>query len=144
MDPAALAAAVTALLVPYLVKAGEKLAETIGAKLPENVGKLWNTIATKLKGKPAAAEAVKDLAARPDDADNQAAFRKELKKALEEDASFAAELAQLLPAAQGETLINTGSGAIATHGGVAAGEGGVAVQGDVSGGITVQPPYKPS
>jgi len=87
---------------------------------------------------------VKDLVAQPADADNQAAFRKELKKALEADPAFAAQIARLLPAAQGSSIVNTGSGAIATQGGVAAGEGGVAVKGDVSGGITLNaPPKKP-
>lgn len=100
MDPTALAATATALLAPYIAKAGEKLAEKVGEKLPEQIGKLWTTIAAKFKGKPAAEEAVKDLAANPKDEDNQAAFRKELKKLLAEDDGFVNELAKLLQAAQ--------------------------------------------
>ena len=100
MDPTALAAAATALLAPYVSKAGEKLAEKVGEKLPEQMGKLWTAIAARFKGKPAAEEAVKDLAAKPDDEDNQAAFRKELKKLLADDADFVDELAKLLQAAQ--------------------------------------------
>ena len=64
------------------------------------MGKLWSAIAAKFKGKPAAEEVVKDLAAKPDDEDNQAAFRKELKKLLADDADFVNELAKLLQAAQ--------------------------------------------
>lgn len=39
--------------------------------------------------------------------------------------------------AGGDTIHNTGSGAVATRGGVAAGQGGVAVGGDVHGGIRI-------
>jgi hypothetical protein len=69
-----------------------------------------------------------------------ASFRKELKKLLESDADFAIELAGLLKSAQdaaGDTIIVTGSGAVATSGGVAAGEGGVAIKGDVHGGVSI-------
>ena len=53
---------------------------------------------------------------------------------------IASELARLLEVAKrqsSETIINTGSGAVATSGGVAAGAGGVAVRGDVQGGINI-------
>ena len=49
MDPTALATAATALLAPYVAKAGEKLAEKVGEKLPEQMGKLWSAIAAKFK-----------------------------------------------------------------------------------------------
>ncbi len=103
MDPTALAAAVTALLAPYIAKAGEKLAERVGESLPEQMGKLWSAVAAKFKGRPAAAEAAKDLAAAPQDEDNQAAFRKELKKLLSEDADF---ITQLLPVFQAAQLVH--------------------------------------
>ena len=54
-------------------------------------------------------------------------------------------LARLLNEAQhagGDTVSNTGSGAVATHGSVAAGAGGVAVKGDVHGSITLGVPEK--
>ncbi len=100
MDSTALAAAATALLAPYIAKAGEKLAEKVGEKLPDQIGKLWTAIAGKFKGKPAAEEAAKDLAAKPDDEDNQAAFRKELKKLLADDDDFVNELAKLFNTAK--------------------------------------------
>lgn len=100
MDPTAIAAAATALLAPYIAKFGEKAAEKLGETLPEQLGKVWEAIGTKFKGKPAAEEAAKDLAATPSDADSQAAFRKELKKTLTEDESFGVELLKLLKAAQ--------------------------------------------
>jgi hypothetical protein len=140
MDPITLAAGAVTVLSPYLVKMGEKAAEEVGKKLPEAAGKVWNAIMTKFKDKPVAEEAVKDFVAKPDDDDNRAAFRKELRKLLEAEPVFAAELARLLEGAErqsGDTIMNTGSGAIATSGGVAAGAGGVAVKGDVQGGINI-------
>ena len=143
MDPVtitALATAATTFLAPYLAKAGEKAAEAIGEKLPDMAGKVWNAVAARFKGKPAAEEAAKDLTAKPDQPLAQAAFSNQIAKAIEADPAFADELKKLLEAAEretGQTILNLGSGAVATHGGVAAGEGGVAVKGDVEGGITI-------
>jgi hypothetical protein len=140
MEPLTLAATAVAFLSPYLVKAGEKAVEEVGKKLPNAVGQMWQTIIARFKDKPAAEEAVKDVVAQPQDEDNQAALRKELRKVLEAEPTFVAELERLLATAQreaGDTIINTGSGAVATHGGVAAGAGGVAVRGDVHGGIAL-------
>ena len=138
MEPVALATAAVAFLAPYLVKAGEKTAETIGEKLPEAVGKVWNAILAKFQGNAAAETAVKDLLKAPQDADNQADVRKRLREVLQADVGFSAELERLLSNAQHQsrdTISNTGSGAVATHGGVAAGTGGVAVGGNVHGNI---------
>lgn len=140
MDPLTIATTAATSLSPYLLKAGEKAVEKVGEKLPDLAGKMWNAITARFKGKPAAEEAAKDLIARPDDQLNQSAFANQLRKVLEADPMFAAELERLLNSAHregGDTLINTGSGAVATRGGVAAGAGGVAVKGDVHGGITL-------
>jgi hypothetical protein len=141
MDPvSALASAAVAFLSPYLVNAGEKTAERIGEKLPDAAGKMWQAIIGKFKGRPAAEEAVRDLAAQPEEEDYLAAFRKELQKTLGEDPAFAFELRELLQQSQsqaGDTILSTSSGAVASRGGVAAGEGGVAVQGNVHGGINL-------
>lgn len=143
MEPtliASTAAAATALLTPYVAKAAEEAAKEVGKKMPQAVAKLWSSIRARFKGKPAAEEAVTDLVVKPQDADIVATFRGQLKKTMESDAHFAEELIQLLKAAQeeaGVTTINTGSGAVATKGGVAAGKGGVAVKGDVHRGIHV-------
>lgn len=140
MEPTTLAVTAVAFLVPYLVKTGEKAAETVGEKLPEVAGKVWNAIMATFKGKPAAEEASKDLVANPANEDNRAAFRKELRKILEAEPTLAIELTRLLEKAQresSESIIVTGSGAAATKDSVAAGAGGVAVRGDVNGGITL-------
>jgi formylglycine-generating enzyme required for sulfatase activity len=134
MDPGTIAAAATNLLLPYIKKGGEKFAESLGQKLPAGVSKLWHAIANKFKGRAAAEDSVKDLAINADDGDNQAFFRKELRKSLESDTDFAAELERLLQAAGAKVEINanTGSGALARNGGTAAGEGGIAVGGNLT------------
>jgi hypothetical protein len=137
MDPQTIATTAVTVLSPYLAKAGEKAVEEVGKKLPDQIGHVWRAIMAKFTGKPAAEEAVKDLVATPDDTDNQAAFRKELRKVLETDTAFAAEMERLLSSARseaGDTILNTGPGAVATRGGTAAGTGGIAIGGNVSGG----------
>jgi formylglycine-generating enzyme required for sulfatase activity len=122
MDPSTLAATAVTFFSSYPAKIGEKSAEKIGEKLPEAASKVWNAITTRFKGKPTAEVAIQGVVAQPDDADNRAAFRKELQKLLEAEPAFAAELDRLLSNAQSQgsdTITNTGSGAVATRGGVA-------------------------
>lgn len=140
MDPLTLATTVASFLSPYLKKAGEKAAEKIGAQLPAAAGKMWNAITTRFTGKPAAEEAVTDLVAKPDDQLYQSTFANQLRKVFETEPAFAVELERLLNSAQsegGDAIVNTGSGAVATRGGVAAGASGVAIKGDVHGNVTV-------
>ena len=129
MDPATLAATALTVLTPYLAKAGGAVAGKIGEVLPEQAGKLWTAINAKFAGRPAAEEAVKDLSHDPADEDNQAALRKELRKALSEDAQFMADLGPLLENARKESIQNS----------VIAGENGTAINvgGDVQGNIVV-------
>ena len=118
MDPATLATTVLAVLTPYLVKAGGKLAEEVGGNLPENAAKLWAALTKKFKGKPAAEEAITDLAQKPDDEDNQAAVRKQIKKAVEEEPNLLPMLAELLENARREAAQNnsaSGKGAVAIN-----------------------------
>jgi hypothetical protein len=135
MDPTALAAAAVAFLAPYLIKAGESLAEKMGETLPENAAKLWKAIADKFKEEAAAEVAARDVAADPADEDNLAAFRKELKKALRNDAGFAAEIERLLKQAQGlaMTMIAASEGGAVVMGDGAA----IGVKGDVQGSIVI-------
>jgi hypothetical protein len=140
MDPLPLATNAVDCLSTHLLTVGEQAPEKIGDTLPEAVGNVWKAITARFTGRPAAEEAVRDLVAKLDDADNQAAFRKELRKILEAEPAFKAEFERLLSSAQSQsadTIINIGSGAVTTKGGVAAGEGGVAVKGDVHGNISL-------
>lgn len=109
MDPATivpLAAAAVKLLAPYLQSAAKTFAEhasdDVGAAASAKVKQLWEAIHVKLHGKPAAKEALDDLAQSPDDPDAQAALRTQLKKALETDDAFAAELTNLLKEAHAQ------------------------------------------
>ena len=136
MDPITLAASATSFLAPYLLKAGKALADQAVEQLPEGVGKVWSYVLEKFQGKPAAEEAANDLASHPDDEDSQAAFRKQLKKLLE-DPAVVAELSDLLTKGKESVGINVQSGAVATDGGVAAGQGGIAVGGSVGANIVM-------
>jgi Glu-tRNA(Gln) amidotransferase subunit E-like FAD-binding protein len=129
MDPVTLATTVLAVLTPYLAKAGEKLANNVIDSLPEHAGKLWSALANKFKGKPAAEEAMTDLAKKPEDEDNKAAVRKQIKKAAEEEPEFLLALAALLENARKEAVMIQGS-AVARDNGIAVNVGG-SVQGNI-------------
>ncbi len=136
MDPVTLATAATTLLAPYLAKLGEAAIEKVGEQLPEKVGNVWNAIAKRFKGNPAAAGAASDLAKNAEDDDNKDAFTLQLKKALKEDEDFANALVDLLEQAQNaQGISNVGDGAVATNHSVAVGK--LTISGDVSGNITI-------
>ncbi|MCL4528347.1 MAG: hypothetical protein M1282_02925 [Chloroflexi bacterium] len=136
MDPVTLAATATTFLLPYLAKAGKIAIENIAKEMPDTVGVLWDKIAAKFQDKPAAAGAAQELASKADDEINQQTFKLQLQKALENDPAFAEEFESLFKKAQASVNINVqGSGAVATNGGVAAGQGGIAVGGNVEGNI---------
>jgi hypothetical protein len=140
MEPLTIATTAVAILSPYLVTAGEKAAEEVGKKLPEAAARVWNALMTKFRGNVVAEAAVKDLVEQPGDQLNQSTFTNQLRKVLEAEPAFAAKLAHLLEDAKrqsGDTITNTGSGAVATSGGVAAGAGGAAVRGNVQGDINI-------
>lgn len=113
--------------LPYLLKAGEKAAEEAGKKLGaaawEKAKALWAQLRPKVEAKPAAREAVQDVAAYPKDEDARAALRLQLRKLLAEDPALAAEVARLWEGAQatGATVTTV----------TAAGDRSVAVGGDV-------------
>ncbi|MDB5815573.1 MAG: hypothetical protein JWN23_2690 [Rhodocyclales bacterium] len=107
MDPVSIAAATVAALSPYLVKVGEKFATAAGDAAFKKAGELYASLTQRLSGKPAAHEALQDLAKEPEDADNAAALRKELKKLLAEDEGLMRDLAAILgPVAAGGAVFN--------------------------------------
>lgn len=98
IDPASitlLASSAVALLSPFLKKAAEKGAEKLGESA---AGTLFEKLRLSLKT-PAGQEALSDLAKQPDDADNQAGLRKEIRKAAEQDPEFAKQLQELMTSA---------------------------------------------
>ncbi len=133
MDPITLAAAATALLSPFIKKAGETAAEKLGEKLPDALGKVWNAIANKSS---AVTDAAGDLAKNPDDADNEVFLKKQLQKALEKDQDFARLLTELIEEAKKDSAINIGGdGVVANNNSVAVGN--VNISGNVNGGFSI-------
>jgi hypothetical protein len=100
IDITVLAQSVTALLapaLPFLVKAGEQVGtgalEKMGADAWERSQALWLKLRPRLEAKPAAQEAVIDVAAAPADEGAQASLRHQIKKLLTDDTELAAEVA---------------------------------------------------
>jgi hypothetical protein len=115
MDPATLATTATSLLLPYIAKGGKLALDKISEEMPETLGKLWGAISKRFADRPAAIEAAKDLAQKPDDTDNQEVFIVQLKKALKEDEEFAKLLTGLVEQAKSDSSIHIGGdGAVAS------------------------------
>ncbi len=117
MDPASLTAFLAPLL-PALLNIGSRVAqETVEAVGEEAVGlgrRIWDRLRGKVEAKPAATEAVNDVAEHPDDEDLQAALRVQLRKLLEEDPELAADLDRLWEEGKASGAVNvtvTASGA---------------------------------
>jgi len=97
MDPiSVLASSVVSVLSPYLIKAGESLAEEAGKIIGNKIGGLYQFLKERLDNKPSAKEALADLEAKPDDEDAQAALRQQLKKQMNADPSLVDELRKLV------------------------------------------------
>ena len=94
MDPVTLASAAVALVAPYLAEGGKELAKKVGGEAGERIVNLYDKVKAKLTG--GGAEALADLEKQPEDADSQAVLRVQLKKALEADPAFRAELVTLI------------------------------------------------
>jgi hypothetical protein len=121
MDPATL----TAFLAPMLaalLRPGEALAERaagdVGDSLWAHAGRLWARLRPAVEAKPAAEEAVRDVAEQPDSEGARQSLAWQLEKLLAADPELARDLDQLW--------------ADVPRGGVVAGERGVAVGGDIS------------
>ncbi|MGB8646748.1 MAG: hypothetical protein WCF84_16020 [Anaerolineae bacterium] len=103
MDVSMLVPQVTLMLapmLPYLLQAGEKVAQEAGQKFGEEAwqeGKaLWERLWPRVEARPAAKEAAEDVAAQPTNADRQAALRVQLDKLLSADPALAQELARMV------------------------------------------------
>lgn len=94
MDPVTLAGSAVALVAPYLAEGGKELAKKVGGAAGGRIVKPYDKVKAKLTG--GGAEALADFEKRPEDANNRAALRVQLRKALESDPAFRAELAALV------------------------------------------------
>lgn len=138
MEQAILVSTILAILLPYFGEAGKAFAGKAGEAAWGKCEAIYQAIKSKFKGKPAAEEALVDLESDPSDGDNRAAFRKELRKALEADGEFFENLQKLVSEAQQVIGIEvSGSGAVATTYGTAAGENGIAIGGDIKGDVNI-------
>ena len=133
MDIVALASALTTVLgplMPYLLKAGEKVAEETGKAVAgqswEWAKSIWTKLQPKVEAKPGALEVAEDAAQAPEDEDAQAAFRQVLKKLLTEDQSLAEEVGRWLEKGKAAGINVSASG-----------ERSVAIGGDVKGSTIV-------
>jgi hypothetical protein len=86
--------------LPFLLKVGDKISEGAAQKIGEdtwNTAKtIWGKLHPKIEAKPAAKEALADVANNPDDADYQASLRVQIKKILEADKPLWDEIAKIL------------------------------------------------
>jgi hypothetical protein len=121
-------AALTSFLapfLPYVVRAGQKVAgkaaDAIGDEAANYAQRLWERLRPGVEGKPAAQEAVEEVAKNPEDEDALGALRIQLRKLLEEDEGLAADLTKIWQEARAANVVT------------ASGERSVAVGGDVSG-----------
>ena len=117
--------------LPYLVKAGEGLGTKAAQQLEDEgwalAQSLWTRLGSKVESRPAAHEAVADLAAQPADPDAQAALRVQLRKLLVEEPELQNELEALLRSAPGSVTTNV----------TVSGDRSVGIGGNVSGGTII-------
>lgn len=104
--------------------AAQEVGKTLAPELLEHAKRLWAKLRPHVESKPAALEAARDVAERPDDERLRAALELQLEKLLAERPALLDELAPIVKDA-------------VAAGVVAAGERSVAVGGNVSGGVIV-------
>jgi hypothetical protein len=99
MDIGLLVAFLTPFL-PALLNISSKIfdgaLEELGVDALHKAKSIWAALSPKLTAKPAAQEAVKDLAAAPDNPDLQATLRVQLQKLLDQDPTLAEILTAIL------------------------------------------------
>lgn len=99
MDIAVLTALLSSCL-PFLLKLGDKAAESavtkLGADAWETGKKIWETLRPKAEEKKDVLGAAEALAASPDDEVCQQFFQNRLQKLLKDNPDLAAEIAQIL------------------------------------------------
>ncbi|MGQ9614401.1 hypothetical protein [Chloroflexus sp.] len=105
MDPTQLSQQIVQFLAPALPfllglggKAAEEAAQKLGAAAWEQAKALWAKLKPNVQAKPAAQEAVTDLAANPQNEKVQTALQWQLEKLLAEDQALAREVQQILEA----------------------------------------------
>ncbi|MDD1709979.1 MAG: hypothetical protein LUQ37_03615 [Methanoregulaceae archaeon] len=103
LDPVSLAVIAAGILpkaLPYLIKLGGAMGDSLAEKARIDFGpeawdtakSIWSKIGDRLLNRPAGQIAVDDIIKAPEDGDNVASLRKEVRKVLEEDPALTADL----------------------------------------------------
>lgn len=114
MDVITLTAFLTPFL-PFLIKFGEKSAESVASKVGEDswnkAKKVWDKLQPKVEAKEDAKVAAEQVAAKPDSKARQAVFQEELETLLKENPDLVEAIAQILqeelPASSGTQNVQT-------------------------------------
>lgn len=108
--------------LPFLTRAGEHVAsqaaEMLGGHVWEHAQRLWDRLAGAVDARPAAREAVEDVAADPRDGEAVVALVRQLRKILENDPALAGEVEQLLGEARQAGAVASGTRSVAVGGSV--------------------------
>ncbi len=108
--------------LPYLTRAGDQVAsraaEALGGHVWEHAQRLWDRLAGAVDERPAAREAVDDVAADPRDGEAVVALVRQLRKILESDPALAGEVEQLLGKARQAGVVASGARSVAVGGSV--------------------------
>jgi hypothetical protein len=122
VDVAALAALLSPAL-PFLTRAGERVAteagQLLGSQAWEHAQRIWKRLAGAVESRPAAQEAADDVAADVQDGEAQVALVRQLRKILESDPALAEEVEQLLGDARQAGVVASGARSVAVGGNIA-------------------------
>ena len=141
--------AVTALLssrLPYLLKLGDKAAESMGSEMGkalwETAKKIWEKLRPKVDEKKSILKAVEAVVESPDDDSCKVFFQNQLQKLLEENPDLAEAIAKILqesppltPSAQINQTVDKNEGLVIGQmtGGKAIGR----IDGNIQGGVNL-------
>jgi hypothetical protein len=127
MEPISVAAAVVALLVPYLRHMGDRAADNMGDALGEaamvKLAGLYRQVKARMASQPVAARALEDLEQRPSDDHCRVVFQGALADLMRSEPAFARALRRLV-----DDSARVGSPALARI----ADSGAVTLRGDIT------------
>ncbi|GAA3446535.1 hypothetical protein [Planomonospora venezuelensis] len=126
MDIAALVSYLAPLL-PQLLNIAAGTGDGGGQEGPGFGQRIWERLRGRVEERPAASEAVNDVAENPDDEELRTVLKVQLKKLLAEDPGLAAEIGRIFDEARSAGV----AGTVTTV--TASGQGSVAIGRDVSG-----------
>jgi hypothetical protein len=126
MDPISLATSAVALLIPFIIQMGGRVAEHMGDALARSgqtvVERLYQRVRARVTGEPYAEQALQRLEQQPDNDRRRRAFEDALADLLQAEPSFAEDIQRLVEDAGHATRTNytqiTDAGTVAVEGDV--------------------------